>query len=375
MASTEVAVADFNDPHDLKDVGPARLTQSPASEVSVRSNTELLHELQISQIELEAQNRFLREAQAKLEALIDAIPDLLFEVGLDGQIYDYRGPRVDLLAAPASAFLGKNFSEVLPPDAAQTCLSAIGEASDKGWSVGKQYALLLPQGQRWFELSVALKSDTANQAKRFIVLARDITERKQMQDQLHQQAFNDHLTKLPNRLLLNDRLSQSIAASKRSRCYGALMFLDLDNFKPLNDTHGHAAGDFLLVEVASRLTGVVRETDTVARLGGDEFVVLLGELLADEDKSTGLASVVAEKIRLALAEPYQLSVTQPGDPVTSVEHHCSASIGVVLFVNHLSSQTDLMKWADAAMYQAKDAGRNTIRFYEKKTPPTLVYTA
>jgi diguanylate cyclase (GGDEF)-like protein len=129
------------------------------------------------------------------------------------------------------------------------------------------------------------------------------------------------------------------------------------------------------VEVASRLTGVVRETDTVARLGGDEFVVLLGELLADEDQSTGLASVVAEKIRLALAEPYQLSVTQPGDPVTSVEHHCSASIGVVLFVNHLSSQTDLMKWADAAMYQAKDAGRNTIRFYEKKTPPTLVYTA
>jgi PAS domain S-box-containing protein len=329
---------DFNDPHDLKDVGPARLTQSPASEVSVRSKTELLHELQTYQIELEAQNRFLREAQAKLEALIDAIPDLLFEVGLDGQIYDYRGPRVDLLAAPASAFLGKNFSEVLPPDAAQTCISAICEASDKGWSAGKQYALSLPQGQRWFELSVARKSDTGNQAQRFIALARDITERKQMQDQLHQLAFNDHLTKLPNGRLFDDRLSQALAASKRSGLFGALMFLDLDSFKPLNDRYGHAAGDLLLVEVASRLSGVVRETDTVARLGGDEFVVLL-------------------------------SVTQPGEPDTTVEHHCSVSIGVVLFVNHLSSQTDLLKWADAAMYQAKDAGRSAIRFYERNVPP------
>jgi diguanylate cyclase (GGDEF)-like protein len=210
---------------------------------------------------------------------------------------------------------------------------------------------------------VARKSDTGNQAKRCIVLARDVTERKQMQDQVHHLAFNDHLTKLPNRRLFDDRLSQALAASKRSGLFGALMFLDLDNFKPLNDRYGHAAGDLLLAQVARRLTGVVRETDTVARLGGDEFVVLLSELLADEDHSTGLASVVAEKVRLALAEPYQLSVTQPGDPVTAIEHCCSVSIGVVLFVNHLSSQTDLLKWADAAMYQAKDAGRNAVRFH------------
>jgi diguanylate cyclase (GGDEF)-like protein len=115
--------------------------------------------------------------------------------------------------------------------------------------------------------------------------------------------------------------------------------------------------------VASRLSGAVRETDTVARLGGDEFVVLLSELHADGSMSTEQASAVAEKIRLALAEPYQLTITQPGEPLTTVEHHCSASIGVVLFVNHLSSQIDLMKWADEAMYQAKDAGRNVVRFY------------
>lgn len=112
----------------------------------------------------------------------------------------------------------------------------------------------------------------------------------------------------------------------------------------------------------------MRETDTVARLGGDEFVVLLNELHTDQTTSTEQAAAVAEKIRAALAAPYQLSVTQPGDPATTVEHHCSVSIGVVVFVNHLSSQTDLMKWADAAMYQAKDAGRNRVQFYEPYMP-------
>jgi diguanylate cyclase (GGDEF)-like protein len=150
------------------------------------------------------------------------------------------------------------------------------------------------------------------------------------------------------------------------------MFLDLDNFKPLNDTHGHSVGDLLLVEVARRLKAFVRETDTVARLGGDEFVVLLNELDADYAVSTEQAGAVAEQIRSALAASYQLTVTQPGDPVTTVEHRCSASIGVVLFVNHLSSQTHLMKCADAAMYQAKEAGRNTIRFYTQDVPSSLV---
>lgn len=206
-------------------------------------------------------------------------------------------------------------------------------------------------------------------------IVHDITERRRAEDmrnelleQVRQLAYFDPLTQLPNRRLLDDRLSQALAASKRSGLYGALMFLDLDNFKSLNDTHGHAAGDLLLMEGARRLTACVRETDTVARLGGDEFVVLLNELHTDQTTSTEQAAAVAEKIRAALAAPYQLSVTQPGDPATTVEHHCSVSIGVVVFVNHLSSQTDLMKWADAAMYQAKDAGRNRVQFYEPYMP-------
>jgi len=140
------------------------------------------------------------------------------------------------------------------------------------------------------------------------------------------------------------------------------MFLDLDNFKPLNDLHGHLAGDALLVEVASRLKKCVRETDTVARIGGDEFVVMLAQLNKDKAISKSEAALVAEKIRIALAEPYILKISE--NSIHVVEHHCTASIGVTLFLDHKKSQEDILKLADNAMYQAKDAGRNRIRFHD-----------
>ena len=141
------------------------------------------------------------------------------------------------------------------------------------------------------------------------------------------------------------------------------MFLDLDNFKALNDTHGHAAGDLLLVEVSHRLRSCVREMDTVARLGGDEFVVMFRELDGDRISSRLQASAIAEKIRAGLAEPYVLTTQDhQGAPMT-IEHHCTASIGVVLFLGDGASQDDIFKFADAAMYQAKAAGRNTVRFH------------
>jgi diguanylate cyclase (GGDEF)-like protein len=205
--------------------------------------------------------------------------------------------------------------------------------------------------------------DANHRAVRMIGLNTDITERKQMEDQVHQLAFFDPLTKLPNRRLLTDRLSQAMAASKRSGCYCALMFADLDNFKPLNDTHGHEVGDLLLIEVAERLKSCIREMDTVARFGGDEFIVMICELDTDKTESAKQAGVVAEKIRAALASPYILKVEQEGKIEATVEHHCSASIGIALFFDHETSQIELLKEADRAMYQAKDAGCNSIRFY------------
>lgn len=209
---------------------------------------------------------------------------------------------------------------------------------------------------------------------------------RESENQIRNFAFYDTLTQLANRRLLNDRLEQAMIASKRSGRYGAVMFLDLDNFKPLNDLHGHEAGDMLLVEVAQRLTRSVREMDTVARIGGDEFVVMLGELVTDKALSVVQATNVAEKIRAALAKPYVLNrnycvlplakqsslviateANLPGtDMGTTVEHHCTASIGVVLFNNHDASHEDILKWADKAMYQAKESGRNSICFFKEK---------
>lgn len=201
----------------------------------------------------------------------------------------------------------------------------------------------------------------------------DITERKQMEQQVRHLAFYDALTQLPNRRLLHDRLSRAMAASKRNNCYGAVMFLDLDNFKPINDTHGHGVGDALLIEAANRLKTCIRDIDTVARFGGDEFVVTLSDLNADEFEAASQAEIVAEKILSILSEPYRLSIRREGNPDDElIEHHCTVSIGVALFINHEASQDDLLKWADAAMYQAKVAGRNTIRFFDPAFPETEV---
>ena len=186
---------------------------------------------------------------------------------------------------------------------------------------------------------------------------------QKIEDQVRQLAFHDALTGLPNRRLLTDRLSPALLASKRNCKYLALMFLDLDNFKPLNDRFGHEVGDLLLIEVASRLKACVREIDTVARFGGDEFVVVLSELSADAAQSRSQALAVAEKIRATLAYPYELTVTGQGKPDLQLLHQGSASIGVKLAMDD-SNQIDLIKGADAAMYRAKKEGGNAVRFDE-----------
>jgi diguanylate cyclase (GGDEF)-like protein len=188
---------------------------------------------------------------------------------------------------------------------------------------------------------------------------------KDAQTQIRELAYYDTLTKLPNRRLLEDRITQAMAMSKRKGCFGALIALDLDNFKPINDTHGHAVGDLLLVEVARRLTTCVRANDTVSRFGGDEFVVVLSDLSADRQEAVKQAGGVAEKIRSTLAASYSLNVAHQGIPEVAINHQCSASIGVALFFQRDPDNTDLLKQADAAMYQAKDAGRNSIRFFQQ----------
>jgi len=201
-----------------------------------------------------------------------------------------------------------------------------------------------------------------------IALGREMRRRIREQDvasaTIQKLAFNDALTNLPNRRLLRERLEQAMLSGQRSNRYGALLFMDLDSLKPLNDQHGHSAGDALLKQVAERLLVSVRAMDTVARLGGDEFVVLLRDLDADLVASRSQAAVVAEKIRARLSEPCVLQVTDKADRRKSIEHSTSVSIGVVVFLGQELGEDEILRHADDAMYQAKAAGKNTVRFYE-----------
>ena len=195
----------------------------------------------------------------------------------------------------------------------------------------------------------------------------DITDRKRAEAEILNLAFFDPLTRLPNRRLLLDRLQQAVAAGARSQRKGALLFIDLDNFKTLNDTHGHAQGDLLLQQAAQRLSDCIRQGDTVARLGGDEFVIMLKDLSEDDGQATDQVAAVGAKVLSALKQPYQLG---------GVQHHSSASVGVTLFgtVQGVAAREDsadgvdsvdaLFKRADLALYQAKATGRNTVCFFD-----------
>jgi diguanylate cyclase (GGDEF)-like protein len=196
-------------------------------------------------------------------------------------------------------------------------------------------------------------------------LAFQVKQNKIQHEQILQLSLHDALTKLANRLLLHDRLALTLAANRRSACHGALLFIDLDNFKPANDLFGHHAGDLVLIEVANRLNRSVRLVDTVARVGGDEFVVLITELKQDPAMAKAYALAIAEEIRLSLAKPYVLELKGDHQQTQTVEHHCTASIGVVLFDGNVGSEDEVLDHADKAMYRAKEAGRNRIEFFQE----------
>ncbi len=203
-------------------------------------------------------------------------------------------------------------------------------------------------------LTISAVADEQGRTTHYVGAFSDITERKEAEERIRHLAFYDPLTQLPNRRLLGDRLAQALAAGQRTRFYGALLYIDLDHFKVLNDTRGHDAGDELLAQMAERLGHSVREQDTVARLGGDEFVVMLEDLDLDESVAATLAGAIAEKIRHSLEQVF---------PLAGGDYSISPSIGVSLFRGHESDVQTLMKQADMALYEAKEEGRNTVRFY------------
>ncbi len=207
----------------------------------------------------------------------------------------------------------------------------------------------------WMELEIAPVDYFNRGLTHWVSVARDITERKAAEDEIEHLAFFDALTQLPNRQLLMERLKRTLSQCEDSNTIGALMFIDLDNFKVLNDTMGHSRGDMLLVQAGLRLSACSRLSDTVARLGGDEFVVMLENLGDDMEAAVKQTRTVGEKILLALSEPYDL---------TGHQHHSTCSVGITLFSRHQQNIGDLLKQADLAMYQAKAAGRNALCFFD-----------
>lgn len=203
-----------------------------------------------------------------------------------------------------------------------------------------------------------------DQISHYVATFNDITLSRAAADEIERLAFYDPLTKLPNRRLLQDRLKCALAASHRNALNGALLFIDIDNFKGLNDTFGHETGDLLLVTIAERLLSCVRESDTVARLGGDEFIILLEDLENEMTEAATQAEIVGKKILFTLSQPYTLN---------SHQHLSTPSIGAVLF-NGDSQQTadELLKQADIAMYQAKASGRNALRFFNQEMQATIM---
>jgi diguanylate cyclase (GGDEF)-like protein/PAS domain S-box-containing protein len=196
-----------------------------------------------------------------------------------------------------------------------------------------------------------------------LAMLADVTARKHAESKIKELAYLDTLTLLPNRRLLSDRIQQVMASMKRSKLYGAVVYLDLDNFKPLNDTHGHEMGDLLLIEAAQRLKATVRESDTVSRVGGDEFVLLIGELDSDLDRSMQRLRTIAEKVLTALAAPYLLANQKNAPFAPPVEHRCTASLGVAILSPEDVDYKVVLSHADAAMYEAKRSGKNSIQFW------------
>jgi diguanylate cyclase (GGDEF)-like protein/PAS domain S-box-containing protein len=206
---------------------------------------------------------------------------------------------------------------------------------------------------KWLTISVVKGAD--GQITHYVGMHTDITERKAAEQEIEHLAFYDPLTLLPNRRQLLGRLRQALVTSARSGHQGALLFIDLDNFKTINDTAGHDKGDLLLRQVGQRLAACIREGDAVARLGGDEFVVMIEDLSGSAEEAATLVEAMGEKILVALNQPYWLA---------DEEHHSTASIGVTLFAGQGDTVDELLRRADLAMYQAKAAGRNTLRFFD-----------
>ncbi len=285
--------------------------------------------------------------------MLDESSDPIFMFSPDGQYAYVNRAFADGVGRSQEAIIGKRIWDVFPQDEADKRFAIVSWVFEKGESKTIEVRVPRPDGDRYYLTTAKPIFDDHDRVASVICISKEITERKIMEDQLAHMAQYDVLTDLPNRTLFSDRLQHAIAQAKRDKTRIALIFIDLDKFKPVNDTLGHHVGDLLLKAVAQRIQSCMRESDTVGRLGGDEFVVLLPTIQDEQD-----ALVVAEKIRAALNQAIEL----PGNHCLNI----SSSSGIAIYPDHGADDIELSKNADDAMYQAKEQGRNRVQIFCRK---------
>lgn len=298
-----------------------------------------------------------READARIHeqaSLLDKAKDAIVVRGMDNRVRFWNKGAERLYGWTAQEAIGRPTDELLyeEPEVLQEAMRKVLKEGEWSGEISERCkdGKMLTVEANW-----TLVCDENGKPQSIFAIKTDITQRKAAEQEIQYLAFYDPLTRLPNRLLLVERLEHALVASASSKLEGALLFIDLDNFKTLNDTFGHDMGDLLLQQVAQRLSACVREGDMVARLGGDEFVIMLENFSGQSADAAARARAAGEKILSALNQPFRLG---------SIEHHSTPSIGVTLFDGHQSNVSELLKRADVAMYQAKAAGRNTMRFFD-----------
>ncbi|GAB2180588.1 hypothetical protein DLREEDagrD3_08110 [Denitratisoma sp. agr-D3] len=299
----------------------------------------------------------LRESEKRFRDFMEFAPIGMAIVSLDGHLLKVNQALCTILGYPRPLLESLAFEDITHPDEIAVDIANRRRLMTGELAVLQQERRYLRQdGQLvWVQITASLLRDTLGVPQCFDVQVEDITERKQAQDQIRQLAYYDTLTNLPNRRLLLDRLNQALVQARRNQQMVGVIFLDLDRFKIINDTHGHEVGDELLKTVARLLGQCVRGMDTVSRQGGDEFIIVLSELTSIHG-----ALRVAGKILKALCHPI---------PVNDLSLSISASLGIALYPQHGVEAQDLMRKADTAMYAAKEGGRNQYRIYDPALSP------
>ena len=313
------------------------------------------HELTNANAKLEQRVEDLRRTEEKLSGVLESIDNVVWSISATSYELLYLSPAAErIYGRPVADFYATHdlWLRIVHPEDRQRVQDSLSELLKRG-TLTLQYRILRPDGEvRWLEDRARMVGDAHSQPLRFDGVATDISERKSHEALIEHLASHDALTDLPTRILLDDRITLSLAHAARGQRRLALLFLDLDGFKSINDSFGHGLGDTLLKAVAARLKATVRDGDTVARQGGDEFVILLWDL-ADADA----AALVAQNVLDALSHPFQLD---------NRDVRVTASIGVSVYPEDGDTSDILLKHADAAMYLAKDLGRNGFQFYTRE---------